>query len=201
MTGSSTSPVSDPIQSYARISSGTCCLLMTQQLPPTPRRNSCHWWTASHRPVRTSDWPSVWRRRMSWDRTHKHRRSLAFTTTNSMLSASSPTSAPPSLITSHWRQRSTRWLGRQLQLSLLSRLNCGQAPSCLWRQRWQYTMPVLPAHCCMAARHGLHVPGRWEGLNIPPEKHPPYPGHMLAGQSNQRWCPVSCWSSQYVHST
>ena len=65
------------------------------------------------------------------DRTHKHRRSLAFTTMNSMLSASSPTSAPPSLTTSHWTQRSTRGLGRQLQLSLVARLECGQAPSCL----------------------------------------------------------------------
>ena len=36
-----------------------CCLLMTQQLRPTPRRNYCHWWTASHWPVRASDWPSV----------------------------------------------------------------------------------------------------------------------------------------------
>ena len=27
---------------YARFSSGTCCLLMTQQLRPTPRRNSRH---------------------------------------------------------------------------------------------------------------------------------------------------------------
>ena len=27
--------------------------------------------------------------------------------------------------------------------------------------------------------------------HIPPKKHPPYPGHILAGQSNQRWCPVS----------
>ena len=25
------------------------------------------------------------------------------------------------------------------------------------------TMPVLSAHCCMAARHGLHMPGRREG--------------------------------------
>ena len=64
---------------------------------------------------------------MSWDRTHKHRRSLEFTTTNSMLSASSPTSAPPSLTTSHWTQRSTRGLGRELQLSLVARLECGQA--------------------------------------------------------------------------
>ena len=59
---------------------------------------------------------------ISLDRTHKHRRSLAFTTTNSMLSASSPTSAPPSLTTSHWTQRSARGLGRQLQLSLVARL-------------------------------------------------------------------------------
>ena len=71
------------------------------------------------------------KRRMSWDRTHKHRRSLAFTITNSMLSASSPTSAPPSLTTSHWTQRSTRGLGRQLQLSLVERVECGQAPSCM----------------------------------------------------------------------
>ena len=34
---------------------------------------------------------------------------------------------------------------------------------------------------------------------IPPEKHPPYPGNILAGQSNQCWCPVLCWSSHYVH--
>ena len=26
------------------------------------------------------------------------------------------------------------------------------------------TMPVLPADCCMAARHGLHMPGKREGL-------------------------------------
>ena len=25
-------------------------------------------------------------------------------------------------------------------------------------------MPVLPAHCCMAPRHRLHMPGRREGL-------------------------------------
>ena len=34
---------------------------------------------------------------------------------------------------------------------------------------------------------------------IPPEKHPPYPGNILAGQSNKLWCHVSCWSSHYVH--
>ena len=129
----------------------------------TPRRNSSHGWTASLRPVRTSDWPSVWRRRMSWDRTQKHRRSLPSTTRNSMLSASSPTSAPPSLTTSPSTQRYTRGLGRQLQLSPVSRIACGQAPSCLWRQRWQSTMPVLSTYCCMVARHGLRMPGRREG--------------------------------------
>ena len=61
----------------------------------------------------------------------KHCQSLPSTTMNSMLSASSPTSAPPLLTTSPWTQRSTRGLGRQLQLSLVSRLECGQAPSCL----------------------------------------------------------------------
>ena len=200
MTCSSTSPVSEPRQRCARISSGTCCLLMTQQLRPTPKRNSSHWQTASHRPVRTSDWPSVWRRRMSWDRTHKHRRSKAFTTTNSMMSASSPTSVPPSLTMSHWAQTATRWLGRQLQLSLVARLECGQAPSCLWRHIWRSTLPVLSAHCCMAAWHGLYMPGRrvgsthstWEASAVSWA----YPGW----KSNQRWCPVSCWSSQYVHS-
>ena len=51
---------------------------------------------------------------MSWDRTQsKHCRSLPSTTTNLMLSASSPMSAPPSLTTSPWTQRSTRGLGRQ----------------------------------------------------------------------------------------
>ena len=185
MTGSSTSPVSEPRQMYARISSGTCCLLMTQQLQPTPRRNSRHWWAASNMHVRTSDWPSVWRRR------NPDTRSLPSTTTNSNLSVSSPTSAPPWIV-----------LDRQLQLWLVSRLECGQAPDCLWRQRWQSTMPVLPTHCCMAARHGLHtyVLAGDTAQHIPLEKHPTYPVHILAWQSNQRLCPVSCWSSQYVHS-
>ena len=102
---------------------------------------------------------------MSWIRTHKHRRSLAFTTTNSMMFASSPTSAPPSLTTSHWTQISTRGLWRQLQLSLVARLECGQAQSCLWRQIWRSTLPALSAHCCMAARHGLHNAGQESRFN------------------------------------
>ena len=50
---------------------------------------------------------------------------------NSMLSDNSPTSAPPSLTTSPWTHKSTRGLGRQLQFSLVSRLECGQASRCL----------------------------------------------------------------------
>ena len=44
MAGSSTSPVSEPrhILRYARFSSGKFCLLMTQQLRPTPMMNSSH---------------------------------------------------------------------------------------------------------------------------------------------------------------
>ena len=78
-------PSKKPRQRYARFSSGTWRLLMTQQLRPTPMRNSSHWWTAYHRAVRTSDWPSVWRRRMSWHRTQKHRRSLPSTTTTMII--------------------------------------------------------------------------------------------------------------------
>ena len=63
-------------------------------------------------------------------------------TMNSMLSASLPTSNPPSLTISHSTQRSTRWLGRQLQLSPVSRLECGEAQICRRRQRWQSTMPA-----------------------------------------------------------
>ena len=40
-------------------------------------------------------------------------------------------SAPPSLTTSPWTQMSIKVLGMQLQLSLVSRLECGQAQSCL----------------------------------------------------------------------
>ena len=33
----------------------------------------------------------------------------------------------------------------------------------MWRQIWLFTLPVLSAHCCRAARHGLHMPGRRVG--------------------------------------
>ena len=45
---------------------------------------------------------------------------------NSMLSVSSPNSGPPSLTISPWTHRSTRVLGRQLQLSPFLRLECGR---------------------------------------------------------------------------
>ena len=52
---------------------------------------------------------------------------------------------------------------------------------------WRSIMPVLPAPCCMAARHGLHIFRAGEqARRIPPEKHPPYSGFILAGQSYQR---------------
>ena len=177
MAGSSTLPVSDPIQRSARFSSWTCCMLMTQQLRPKPRRNSCHWWTASHMPVQASDWQSVWWRRTSWERTQKRHRSSQSTTTNSMLSASVPTSVPPSLTTSPWTHISTKGSGTQLLLSLVSWLECGQAPSCRWRRIWQPAMPVLPAYLCMAAMYRLHMPGRTEGIREASAVSWAYPGN------------------------
>ena len=41
-SGCSTSLVSEPRQRHTRFSSGTCCLLMMQQLRPTPKRSSSH---------------------------------------------------------------------------------------------------------------------------------------------------------------
>ena len=129
MAGSSTSPVSEPRQRYTRLSSRTCCLLMTQQLQRTPMMNSSHWWTAYHRSV------SVLRTdHQSEGDEHPgtgHYRSLSSTTTNSILSDSSPTQVPSSLTTYPRTQRSTRGFGRQLQLSLVSRLEYEKDPSCL----------------------------------------------------------------------
>ena len=136
---------------------------MTQQLWPTPRRNSSHWWTASHMPVRTSDWPSVWRRWMSWDRIQKHRRSLPSTIMNSMLSANSPTSAPPSPTTSLLDAEINKRIGKAASTFASLTAREWASPGCLWRQTWQSAMAVLSAHYCMAARRGLHMPGRREG--------------------------------------
>ena len=159
MAGSSKSPVSEPIQRYAKLSSGTCCLLMTQQLQPIPRRNSSQWWTASHRPVRTSNLPSVWRRRMSWDRTQKHRWSLPSTTTNSMMSAAVCHAAyPGSTITDITDNLSLdaeidKRIGSFNPYSSHgSSVDTTQAVY-TWRHRWRSMMRVLPAHCCMTAIH------------------------------------------------
>ena len=51
-------------------------------------------------------------------------------------------------------------------------------------------MPVFPAHCCLAAGHGYRT--REKEQHIPLEKHHRYPGHILARQSIQSWCPDSC---------
>ena len=53
----------------------------------------------------------------------------------------------------------------------------------------QCLQTVLTTHWCMAARHGLHNDTcrlinfhlRTRSIDLP------YPGHILAGQSNQRW--------------
>ena len=69
-----------------------------------------------------------------------------------------------------------------------------------WRQRWQSIMPVRYQHIAVWQRDMDYICQAGEKAQyIPPEKPPPDPGHILAGQSDQRWCPVSCWSSQYVH--
>ena len=138
---------------------------------------------------------------MSWDRTHTHRRLLAFTTTNLVLSGSAPTAAPPSLTTSHWTQRSTR---------------IGKAASTLARRTARvWTSPKLSVETNMAVYIACVISTLLFGNVLLWTTHagqesrfntfhlrstPPYPGHILAGQSNQRRCPVSCWSSQYVHS-
>ena len=55
--------------------------------------------------------------------------------------------------------------------STLARLTARVWTSSLSRHRWQSTMPVLSAHCCMAARRGLHMPGMREGSSE-------YPGRI-----------------------
>ena len=157
--------------------------------------------------LRTSDWPSVWKRRKSWDRIPKHCRSLPSTTMNSMLSASSSTSASSSRTTSPWTQRWTRWLGNTVNSRPAhgSSVDKPQAVCedkdcslhCLCYQHiavWQRDMTYV------IARHDYVCRAGEKAQHIPPEKHPSYPGNILAGQSNLRWCPVSCWSSQYAHS-
>ena len=125
---------------------------------------------------------------MSWERTQKHGRSLPSTTLNSMLSASSPISAPPSLTTSPWlgrRNRRDDWEGsfnsRPSHGSSVHKLQATREDKdgslqCLCYQHiaeWQRDMDYI----CLAGE---------KAQLIPPEKHPSYLENILAVQSNQR---------------
>ena len=77
------------------------------------------------------------------DRIQRHRRSLPSTTTNSMLSASSPTSAPPSLTTSPWTQRSTRELAASSLARLTARMWTNPKPSVKTKMAVYY----MATHC------------------------------------------------------
>ena len=130
---------------------------------------------------------------MSWDRTQTHRRSLSSTTTNSMLSASSPTAAPPSLTTSPWTQRSIRGLGRRLK----SRSFHGSSvdkPQAVYNACVNSTLlsgsETWTTYAGKERRlNTLHLRSIRRILGI----------YILTGQSNTCRCTVSCWSSQYVH--
>ena len=115
MVGSSTLSASRPRQRYAMFSSGTCSMLMTQQLRPTPggTRFIDGMLLTCMQGLRT-------------DHQSEAQPVITIETMNSMLSVSSPNSGPPSLTISPWTQRSTRGLGRQLQLSPVSQLECGR---------------------------------------------------------------------------
>ena len=104
----------------------------------------------------------MWRCRTSLHVTQKHRRAL-LSTTNSMLSVSSPTlAAQPCTITDNISLDTSvdkiPRLGRQLELSLVSRLECGQTPRYRlgYRPKCQSIMLVLPTHCFFF----LRVPSR-----------------------------------------
>ena len=57
------------------------------------------------------------------------------------------------------------------------------------------------AHCCRQREVGYVCQTREKTQHVLPEKYSPYPGQILGRQSVQRRGPVSCWPSQYVHST
>ena len=169
MAGSSTSPVSEPIQRYTRFSSGTCCLLMTQQLWPTPWRNSSHWWIASHRPKDFGLTISLKKTKVLGQDTEAL---PVITIDDYELDAVCQFIYLGFIITDNLSLDAEidKMIGKHRQLSPGSRLECGQAPSCLRRQILQSTLSVLPAHCCMTARHDichsetwLRMPGRREG--------------------------------------
>ena len=134
---------------------------------------------------------------MSWDRIQTLHRSLPSTTMNWMLSASSPTSDNLSLY-AVIDQR----IGKAA--STLARLTAR-----VWASLKLYVKTKMAAYkkkyACFISTL-LYGSETWTTLcragekaqHIPPEKHPPHPGNILAGQSNQRCCLVWCWSSQYT---
>ena len=132
----------------------------------TPKGNCSCLWTTSPRPAKTLGWSSVWRRQMSWAKTHRHHQSSPLMTMSSKSFTNSCTLGPPSLITSPLTLRSTRGLGRQPQHLLAWHQECGQTPSWPWRQRWLCTMPASSAPCSMAARHGPRMPIRRKGSTL-----------------------------------
>ena len=121
---SSTSPDSEPRQNNATFSSGTCCLLITQQLRPTPGRNFVRWWTASLRPVND------------------------FGLTISLKKTSVLGRTGHRSIAGQYHRRLRTWC---CLLFHLHRLHHHWQPllgRCLCRHIWRSTMTALPAHCC-----------------------------------------------------
>ena len=103
-----------------------------------------------------------------------------------MLSASSPTSAPPSLTTSHWSQRSKE----HCEGSFNSRSSHGSSvdkPQAVYEDKYGGLQCLYNQHIAVWQRDVEYICRAGEkAKHIPPEKHPPYPGNILAGQSNQR---------------
>ena len=152
------------------------CLLMTQQLQPTPRKNSSRW-TASHRPVIKS-----------------FRLTISLKKTDVL---AEDTEAAPVINIDYYELDAVcqfTYVGstitNSLSLDADIEKRIGKAAStlaCITAQVWTSpklsvktrmaaTMPVLPAHCCKAARHGLHICRAGQiskAQRIPPEKLPP----------------------------
>ena len=108
----------------------------------------------------------------------------------------------PSLTTSPWTQKSTRGLGRQLSNSHSSHGSSVDRPHAVCEDKYGGLQCLCYQHIDVSQRDMdiIYRAGE-KAQHIPPEKHPPYPGYILAAQNNQRWCPVSCWAaSRYIHS-
>ena len=128
MAGSLTMPVLEPRQRYARFSSGTCCFQSLMDCVSQACKDfglTINWCEEDECPGTGSP--------------QKHHRSLALTTANSMLSASSPNSAVGSTITDN------------LSLDAEIDMRIGKAAStlaCLMARVW--TSPKLSVKTKMA---------------------------------------------------